>query len=139
MHLLMIFIIFSFVCYGCVNMLVYFSGPMGIFEYIRKVAHSISDRFGELFDCPACCSTWVSFFLSALNLILVPSIAFTPFNVILGGTGLWWLIVLLDGLFGSGITWFLFKIEDFMTSFNNEGHDDVIKLKSEDISNGSKN
>ena len=97
-------------------MLLYFSGPFGVFEHIRNIAGKISPRMGELFSCPACASTWVSFFLSALNLLIISSVPFTPFNLILGGTGLWWLIILLDGLCGSGTTWLLFKFEDFLVS-----------------------
>jgi hypothetical protein len=41
--------------------------------------------------------------------------------MILGGTGLWWLIILLDGLCGSGTTWLLFRLEDFLTG-NNENN-----------------
>lgn len=116
MESLVIFIIFCFTCYSFVNMLLYFSGPFGVFEHIRNIAGRISPRMGELFSCPACASTWVSFFLSVLNLLLIPSVPFTPFNLILGGTGLWWLIILLDGLCGSGTTWLLFKFEDFLVS-----------------------
>lgn len=116
MESLVIFIIFCFTCYSFVNMLLYFSGPFGVFEHIRNIAGKISPRMGELFSCPACASTWVSFFLSALNLLIIPSVPFTPFNFILGGTGLWWLIILLDGLCGSGTTWLLFKFEDFLVS-----------------------
>lgn len=116
MESLVIFIIFCFTCYSFVNMLLYFSGPFGVFEHIRNIAGKISPRMGELFSCPACASTWVSFFLSALNLLIISSVPFTPFNLILGGTGLWWVIILLDGLCGSGTTWLLFKFEDFLVS-----------------------
>lgn len=121
MHSMVVFLIFCFTCYSFVNLLIYFDGPFKIFEYIRRFASSISDQFAELFRCQACCSTWVSFFISALNLLFIPSIAFTPFNMILGGTGLWWLIILLDGLCGSGTTWLLFRLEDFLTG-NNENN-----------------
>ena len=116
MHSLVIFIIFCFTCYSFVNMLLYFDGPFKIFHHVRTIASSISDNFSELFQCPACASTSVSFFISALNIICVPTISFTPFNMILGGTGLWWLIILLDGLCGSGTTWLLFKFEDYLIS-----------------------
>ena len=59
----------------------------------------------------------------ALNLIFIPTIAFTPFNLLIGGHGLWWLIILLDGLFGSGITWLLFRLEEYLTN-NSEKYDD---------------
>lgn len=134
MESLVIFIIFCFTCYSFVNMLLYFSGPFGIFEHIRNIAGKISPRMGELFSCPACASTWVSFFLSALNLLIISSVPFTPFNLILGGTGLWWLIILLDGLCGSGTTWLLFKFEDFLVSNTKSEEDNIedIKLIHED-------
>ena len=134
MESLVIFIIFCFTCYSFVNMLLYFSGPFGIFEHIRNIAGKISPRMGELFSCPACASTWVSFFLSALNLLIIPSVPFTPFNLILGSTGLWWLIILLDGLCGSGTTWLLFKFEDFLVSNTKQDEDNIedIKLIHED-------
>lgn len=134
MESLVIFIIFCFTCYSFVNMLLYFSGPFGVFEHIRNIAGRISPRMGELFSCPACASTWVSFFLSALNLLIISSVPFTPFNLILGGTGLWWLIILLDGLCGSGTTWLLFKFEDFIVSNTKSEEDNIedIKLIHED-------
>lgn len=134
MESLVIFIIFCFTCYSFVNMLLYFSGPFGIFEHIRNIAGKISPRMEELFSCPACASTWVSFFLSALNLLIIPSVPFTPFNLILSGTGLWWLIILLDGLCGSGTTWLLFKFEDFLVSNTKQEEDNIedIKLIHED-------
>lgn len=134
MESLVIFIIFCFTCYSFVNMLLYFSGPFGVFEHIRNIAGRISPRMGELFSCPACASTWVSFFLSALNLLIIPSVPFTPFNLILSGTGLWWLIILLDGLCGSGTTWLLFKFEDFLVSNTKPEEDNIedIKLIHED-------
>jgi hypothetical protein len=54
--------------------------------------------------------------VSTLNLLFIPSIAFTPFNLLLGDTELWWLIILLDGLFGSGVSWMLFRIEDALVA-----------------------
>jgi Na+-driven multidrug efflux pump len=86
------------------------------------------DQLGELVGCEACTSTWVSFFISALNLLIIPSVAFTPFNLLLGSSGFWWLIILLDGLFGSGITWMLFRIEDALVSIKekNQTYEDEL-------------
>lgn len=116
MYYIFIFLVYSFICYSGTQMLVYLNGPFHIFEKFRNVMQNTSDQLGELFSCEACCSTWFGFFISALNLIVIPTIAFTPFNLILGGHGLWWLIILLDGLFGSGISWMLFRMEDYFTN-----------------------
>lgn len=116
MYYIFIFLLFSFVCYSGTQFIVYLNGPFHIFEKFRTLMKNTHEQLGELIGCEACTSTWVSFFISAINLLAVPSVAFTPFNLILGDTGLWWLIILLDGLFGSGISWMLFRIEDALTA-----------------------
>ena len=121
MYYIFIFLLFSFICYSGTQFIVYLNGPFHIFEKFRKLMQNTHDQLGELVSCEACTSTWVSFFISALNIIVIPTIAFTPFNIILAGTGLWWLIILLDGLFGSGVSWLLFRLEDFLTNNAQKG------------------
>lgn len=116
MYHIFIFVLFSFICYSGTQFLVYLNGPFHIFEKFRKLMQNTNDQLGELISCEACTSTWISFFISALNVIIIPSIPFTPFNLILAGTGLWWMVVLLDGLLGSGVVWMLFRIEDALTA-----------------------
>ena len=116
MYYIFIFLLFSFVCYSGTQFIVYLNGPFHIFEKFRHLMQRTHDQLGELVSCEACTSTWVSFFISAINLLIIPTIAFTPFNLILGGTGLWWLIIMLDGLFGSGISWLLFRLEDYLVN-----------------------
>lgn len=120
MYYIFIFLLFSFMCYSGTQFIVYLNGPFHIFEKFRNLMQKTHNQLAELVSCEACTSTWVSFFLSALNLIIIPSVAFTPFNLILAGHGLWWLIILLDGLFGSGISWLLFRIEDALTAIKEE-------------------
>lgn len=120
MYFIFIFLIFSFVCYSGTQMIVYLNGPFHVFEKFRKLMQNIHEQLGELVSCEACTSCWVSFFVSALNLIVIPSVPFTPFNLILAGQGLWWLIILMDGLFGSGISWMLFRLEDYLTNNSKE-------------------
>lgn len=116
MYYIFIFLVFSFICYSATQMIVYLNGPFHIFEKFRQFLQNTNDQLGELVSCEACTSTWMGFFISALNLIIIPTIAFTPFNLILGGYGLWWLIIFLDGMFGSGISWLLFRLEDYLTN-----------------------
>ena len=116
MYYIFIFLLFSFVCYSGTQFSVYLNGPFHIFEKFRHLMQRTHDQLGELVSCEACTSTWVSFFISAINLLIIPTIAFTPFNLILGGTGLWWLIIMLDGLFGSGVSWLLFRLEDYLVN-----------------------
>lgn len=123
MYYAFILIIFSFVCYSATQMLVYLNGPFHIFEKFRNLMQRTHEQLGELIGCEACTSTWVSFIISAINLVFIPSVAFTPFNLLLGGSGLWWLIILLDGLFGSGVTWLLFRLEDYLVN-NTQNEED---------------
>lgn len=120
MYYIFIFLLFSFICYSGTQFIVYLNGPFHIFEKFRSLMQKTHSQLAELVSCEACTATWVSFFLSALNLIVIPSVAFTPFNLILAGHGLWWLIILLDGLFGSGVSWLLFRIEDALTAIKEE-------------------
>jgi Na+-driven multidrug efflux pump len=53
-------------------------------------------------------------------MLATPSIPFTPFNLLLGSTGLWWLILILDSLFTSGVVWLLFRLEDKLTASEEE-------------------
>lgn len=125
MFYLFILFVFSLVCYAGTEMIVYLNGPFHIFEKFRGYMEDLGGHFGELVHCEACTSTWMGFFISALNYLIIPAIPFTPFNIILSGTGLWWIIILLDGLYGCGISWLLFRLEDFLTinSQTNEEND----------------
>lgn len=104
------YIIFA---YGITELFVFFDGPFDIIEKFRKLCHWISPAFGKLFTCMACLSTWIGLLWSALNYWFVP-ISFTPFNIILGATHMWWLIILMDGMFTCGIVWILFQLEEMM-------------------------
>ena len=97
--------------YGVANMVCYAEGPFGVFEWWRKVADSISEGFGKLFNCMMCFSTWVGLVFSGIDL-LFPTVAFTPFNIILAGSGLWWLILILDAGFTSGAVWLVHNFEE---------------------------
>lgn len=115
MELLVISLIYSLTLFGVGEMFIYFSGPFNILEYIRSMAHWIHPKFGELFTCIFCFSTWCGGFISALNYFLIP-IHFTPFNIIFAGSGLWWLIIPFDTFFGCGVVWLLHVLDDYLES-----------------------
>lgn len=107
-----LFIIVYFICcFGLVELLVYYDGFLHIFEYIRAIAHKIHPHVGELFTCVACCSCWVGILMSAINYLFVP-VNFTPFNIILGETNLWWLIIPLDMSATAGVTLLLHHLDE---------------------------
>lgn len=105
------YIIFS---YGISNMFVYANGPFHVFEHWRNFTHSIHEQFGELFTCMLCFSTWVGLALSLVNSLLLPTVAFTPFNIILGSVAPFWFIMIMDMGFTSGCVWLLHQLEEMM-------------------------
>ena len=101
--------------YGMANMVVYANGPFGIFEKWRSFTHSLNESFGELFTCMICLSTWIGVVFSLVDLYLVLSLDFTPFNVVFGGDRSYaLLIVLLDMCATSGAVWLLHNLEEAM-------------------------
>lgn len=105
------YIIFA---YGIANMIIFASGPFGIFEKWRNFTHRVSDGFGELFTCPMCLSTWIGLVFSAINIWLVPTVAFTPFNMVFGVGECIPLVLIMDMGFTSGIVWLIHQFEEMM-------------------------
>lgn len=118
-------IVFCYIlfAYGIANMVCYAEGPWGIFEWWREVADHISEGFGKLFHCMMCFSTWVGLVFSVVDLLL-PALAFTPFNLILAGSGLWWLIPILDAGLTSGAVWLLHNLEEAFERHGSIGYID---------------
>lgn len=128
----LIIFLYSFLAYGSCNVIAFGSGPFKIFEHLRDWATSISEHFGMLFSCMMCLPINFGLICSLFNWFLIPSIAFTPFNILFAGTNLWWLAMLCDAGFTSGIVWIIHQIESF---FENIGETDADNnsLISEDI------
>jgi hypothetical protein len=104
---------YSFVAYGACNVIVFGSGPFRIFERLRSLASSISEHFGLLFSCMMCLPTNFGLICSLVNWFFIP-VKFTPFCILFGDNpGLWWLAMLCDASFTSGIVWFIHHVEEF--------------------------
>lgn len=119
MLLLITFLSYILFSYGISCIVVYSNGPFHIFEKWRAFAHDIGEQFGELFTCMMCFSTWVGFALSIVNSIILPSIPFTPFNIILGTTAPFWFIMILDMGFTCSVVWLLHQLEEMMERTGN--------------------
>ena len=107
-------IAYTLFAYGITNMIIFASGPFGIFEKWRNFAHRISYGFGELFTCPMCLSTWVGLIFSLCNIIFVRDVAFTPFNMIFGVGEYGPFTVIMDMGFTSGVVWLLYQLDEMM-------------------------
>ena len=116
---LLSYILFS---YGITTMLIYFNGPFDIIEYFRKTMDAIHPKLGELFQCPFCLSTWIGGLFSIINYLWIP-IKITPFNMILAGSGLWWLIIPMDSFLTCGTVWLLHVLDEYLEN-NSKTYED---------------
>ena len=109
----LIVLCYSLMAYGACNVIVYGSGPFKVFERIRDWASGISEHFGLLFQCMMCMPTNFGLICSLVNWFFIP-VAFTPFNILFAGNpGLWWLAMLCDAAFTSGVVWIIHHVEEW--------------------------
>lgn len=106
-------LIYTIAAFGFCNMVAYGSGPFRVFERLRSWAEGISEHFGLLFKCMMCLPANVGWVLSLVDWFLIKAVAFTPFNIFLAGTGLWWLAMILDCCFTSGIVWLIHQLDEW--------------------------
>lgn len=119
-----ILFLYCIVAYGFSNMMVFGSGPFRIFERIRNLSDRISEHFGSLFKCMMCFPANLGWVLSIIDWFLIKDIAFTPFNIFLAGTGMWWLALILDCFFTSGIVWLIHNVEIFFENLSGGTQED---------------
>lgn len=116
-----IIFVFSIVAYGISNHFVYAHGPMHLYDKIREIAGNFHENLGELFQCMICFPTWVGFILSAANSWLLPTLELTPMMLVLGSFAPWWIIMVLDGFFASGIVWLINTVQEALERSNAYG------------------
>lgn len=126
----LIVFIYCIMAYGFSNMMVFGSGPFRIFEHVRNISSRISEHFGSLFTCMMCFPANLGWVFSVIDWFLLKNIAITPFNILLAGTGMWWLALVLDCFFTSGIVWLIHNFESFFENIvgNSESEDNNVVL-----------
>lgn len=130
----LIIFIYSIFLYGISWMFVFADGPFYIFTRIRDLANSISEHFGKLFSCMVCFPSNLSWVMSLIDWFLIPQVAFTPFNILLAGTGLWWVAALMDIGFGAGIVWLIHNVVDLFENISeNINPSEVEEEQDQDI------
>jgi hypothetical protein len=110
--------VFSIVAYAISNHFVYAHGPVHIYDKIRDLANKFSPNLGELFSCMICFPTWVGFILSVANSFFLPELAVTPMMLLLASYAPWWIIMILDGFFASGIVWLIHTVQEALERSN---------------------
>ena len=133
MYFGVVLFLYSITVYGLSNMIVFGSGPFRIFEKIRDWSYNISDHFSNLFSCMMCLPANIGWVASLINWFFIP-VPITPFNILLYGTNLWWLAIIGDCCFTSGIVWIIHNIESFFENLSNgnstieENNNDILDL-----------
>lgn len=115
----LIIFLYCLAVYGLSNMIVFGSGPFRIFEYLRIWSTNISEHFGTLFSCMMCFPANVGWVVSLIDWFFIPNIALTPFGILLAGTNLWWVALIADCCFTSGVVWVIHNVESFFESIAN--------------------
>ena len=111
-------IIYSCICYGICNIIIFANGPFHVFKKMHEYLKEKHPILEEMMSCFICLPTWCGFVLSAVNLIFFPLIPFTQMNSISLTKELWPIIIFLDGMFTSGICWVLHTFQEMMERIN---------------------
>lgn len=114
----LIIFLYCICAYGISNMMVFSSGPFRIFEHIRSLSSRINEHFGSMFSCMICFPANVGWICSLIDWFFIHGTAITPFNILLNGTNLWWLALICDCCFTTGIVWLIHNVESY---FENMG------------------
>ena len=114
-------IIYSFLCYGASNIIMYGS----IFGWLRKSAAYLGTgdySIYKLLTCMMCLPTWVGFFFSYV-LISLDLSDYLPIN---DSTGNIYLIVFLNGVIASGTVYLINTVVEYFEakSITNNGDED---------------
>ena len=103
------------VAYGACNVIAFGEGPFFIFSRLRLWANNISEHFGKLFSCMMCLPANFGWIFCLVNWFFIPTVALTPFNIILGGYyNLWWLAALCDGAFTTGVVYLIYILNEYL-------------------------
>lgn len=123
--------IYLIAAYGLSNMVVFGSGPLRVFEWVRYLSNRINEHFGKLFSCMMCFPANLGLFFSIIDWFLIKQAAILPFNILLAGTGLWWLAAILDCCFTSGGVWLIHNVESFFENIA-EGNSKPVEIEDDD-------
>lgn len=127
--ILFIYIVFA---YGFSNMIVFGSGPFKIFEWIRNTTEKMNPHFGQMFQCMMCFPANLGWLISIVNWFFIP-IAFTPGNMLLDETDLWYVAMIIDCCFTSGVVWFIHHIEEWFENLaENKNNGDFTGFEGDD-------
>lgn len=113
-------ILFTYIiiCYGIANTIIYAHGPFHCFDKMHEIAKKIHPQLDEMLSCFICSGWWLGFGMSALNLLLFPTILLTPMVFINLPFEYWYITIFLDGAFVSSTNWLINTIQEALERSN---------------------
>lgn len=109
----LILFIYVIICYGIANTIIYAHGPFHCFDKMHKIAKKIHPQLDEMLSCFICSGWWLGFGMSAFNLLVIPTISFTPMAMVYLPLKYWYITVFLDGAFVSSSNWLINTIQNY--------------------------
>lgn len=100
--------------YGLSNLLVYGSGPFNFLGKMRNFCYNYIPTLGDMLDCMMCTSTNIGWIVSLLNILFLPSLPITPFNILLHDNSLWYYIIPFDAFMTSGAVWLIHTFQEYL-------------------------
>jgi len=116
---MMTLLIYFLLAYGICNTIIHANGPFHVFVKLHEYLESVHPQLNELISCFICLPYWFGFFASALNLLLFPTVAFTPMSMVITSKSLWYVIVFFDGAITSGGCWLIHTFQEMMERIGN--------------------
>lgn len=108
--------LFIFFAYGLTFGLVYSDGLFHVFSLIRSFADKYSKQLSELLQCTFCTPCQIGLWASLFNILVLPSIPFTPAFLILNNINLWWMIIPFDCFFTGSVVHLIDAVETLITN-----------------------
>lgn len=109
----LILFIYVIICYGIANTIIYAHGPFHCFDKMHKIAKKIHPQLDEMLSCFICSGWWLGFGMSVFNLLVIPTISFTPMAMVYLPLEYWYITVFLDGAFVSSSNWLINTIQNY--------------------------
>ena len=122
MNNILFILCYVIMAYGLSNLLVYGSGPFNILIRFREICGKRLPTLGEMLECMMCTSTNVGWVLSLLNIIILPSVPFTPFNILFNNINIWYVIIPFDAFITSGAVWLIHTCQETLESITNRNN-----------------
>ena len=115
--------IYMIICYGIANTIIYAHGPFHCFDKMHEIAQRIHPQLEEMLSCFICSGWWLGFAMSALNLWVLPTMAFTPMAMIDLPIKYWYFTMFFDGAFVSSSNWLINTLQNYFetNSINDNG------------------